>query len=80
MDEKTKREIEKIIGGIKCPKNFTCYRVGFETMCKAMDIGLEAYVECLEEAPDNCSFAFTFGTAYFCKCPLRVYICKKLKK
>ena len=78
-NEEFKKEIAEIIGDLKCPKDFKCYRSGFNNVCKATDIGRETYVECMEEHPD-CAFAITLGNTHFCKCPLRVYIAKKLKK
>ena len=80
MDEGYKKEIEKIIGGMKCPKDFKCCKPGFDVVCKAKDIGLETFLECLEEDPRSCQFSVPFGEGYFCQCPLRVYIAKKLKK
>lgn len=35
MDEESKKEIEQIIGEMKCPEDFKCYRSGFEHICKA---------------------------------------------
>jgi hypothetical protein len=81
-DEVTKVEIEEIISGLECPKDFVCCKSGFEVLCKARDIRLESYVVCLEEDGGNCKFSTHFGTRHdwFYKCPLRVYIAKKLKK
>ena len=75
-----KPQIEEIIGGMKCPRDFKCYESGFEDLCKAKDIGLESFSKCLEEDPLECTFAFSFGYSHFCKCPLRVYIAKTLQK
>ncbi|MFW9917682.1 MAG: hypothetical protein ACFFGZ_18925 [Candidatus Thorarchaeota archaeon] len=80
MDEKTKKELEEIIGKMQCPKDFKCYKSGLKVLCKAKDIGLETYLECMEVYPQKCPFSVAFGYSYFCKCPLRVYIAKKLKK
>jgi len=80
MQEDRKKEIEEIIGEMKCPKDFKCYKERFEDLCKAKDIGLRSFLECLEENPYECSFSVSFGRSYFCQCPLRVYIAKKLKK
>jgi hypothetical protein len=74
------KEIEKIIDNLQCPKNFKCSRLGLERLCKAKDMGLESHVLCLEEKPNQCKFASPFGGRYFCLCPLRIYIVKKLKK
>jgi len=76
-----KKEIERIIGQMQCSKDFECYTSGFETLCKAEDVGMESHLACLEERPFECKFSVGFlGDRYYCKCPLRVYIAKKLKK
>ena len=80
MNDKIRKEISEIIGGMKCPKGFECAESGFEHLCRAKDFGLEKYLECLEDTPSRCVFAFAFGKTHFCKCPLRVYISKNLKK
>ena len=64
---------------MECPKGFKCAKSGFDKLCRAKDIGLENYLECLEENPDDCPFALSFGYSYMCDCPLRVYLEKKLK-
>ena len=78
MKGKTRR-LEDIVGELKCPKNFRCYRSGFKTLCKAKDIGLERHLVCLEKNPKKCVFAFSFGGEYFCTCPVRIYIAKNIK-
>lgn len=77
MEDNDKEKIEKIISGFKCPKDFKCYRSGFDNLCKAKDIGL---ILCLEKDPQSCAFALSFRDEHFCKCPLRIYIIKTLKK
>jgi len=75
-----KKQVEEIIGHMECPKDFRCYKSGYENLCKARDIGIESFLECLEEDPEGCTFSFAFfGYSYFCQCPLRVYIAKELK-
>ena len=80
MKDDDRRRIEEIIGKVQCPKNFKCAESGFENLCKAKDFGIDNYLECLEESPRQCKFALPFGNGYFCQCPLRVYLSKKLKK
>lgn len=80
MEQDYKKEIEKVIGQMKCPKDFKCYKSGLQVVCKARDIGIESFLECLEEDCEWCKFSFHFGNRVFCRCPLRVYIAKKLKK
>jgi len=80
MDKKQKNEIEAILGEIECPKDFRCYTSGFEYLCKAQDVGTGSFLRCMEEDREGCKFLSTVGNAYFCDCPLRKHIIKKLKK
>lgn len=79
IEEDIRRNVEEIITGVKCPKDFICYYSGFHTLCNAKDIGIESFVECLEKKKE-CKFSFRFALCYLCRCPVRVYIAKKLKK
>ena len=80
MEKDHKREIEEIIGGMQCEKDFQCYKSGFENLCKAQDLGLETMLECLEKEAQDCKFSKPFGYSYLCKCPLRCYIATELSK
>ncbi|MFC1476579.1 hypothetical protein ACFL5S_01290, partial [Fibrobacterota bacterium] len=60
--------------------DFICYKSGLMELCKAEDIGLETFLVCLEENPSDCNFSMPFGDAYFCNCPSRIFIAKKIKK
>jgi hypothetical protein len=80
MKDGDRKKIEEIMAGMQCPKNFRCSEGGFEHLCKATDIGLDNYLNCLEKNPANCPFALSFALRPFCQCPLRVYLAKKLKK
>jgi hypothetical protein len=77
MEQAHEQEIEEIIGQTACPKDFACHRSAFQVLCKAKDVGIESFLECLEEKPFACKFAVPFGSLYYCRCPLRVYISKK---
>jgi hypothetical protein len=37
LSDDINKEIEKIIDGLKCPKDFICYTSGFENLCRAQD-------------------------------------------
>ena len=80
MDEDQRNEIEEIINQFQCPRDFRCCKSQFKLLCKAKDIGLETYLKCLEEDPQSCPASVPFPDGYFCDCPLRVNIAKKLKK
>jgi hypothetical protein len=73
-----RKDIEEIIGGMVCPKQFRCASSGFERVCKAEDIGLEAHLRCREPSGSRCCFAFSYEGARYCECPLRVYLSKTL--
>jgi hypothetical protein len=79
MKNNHRHKIEEIIGEIKCPYAFRCCKSEFQDVCNARDIGIESFLECLDKEKD-CKFAFSFGQGHLCKCPLRVYIAKELKK
>ena len=56
-----KRQIEQIIAGMDCAKDFECYKSGFTNLCPIKDIGMETFVECLEKRPEGCEFSFSYG-------------------
>jgi hypothetical protein len=80
MEKISKSEIDKLIAGLHCEKNFVCYTSGMRKLCKARDIGVESFLECLEKKPKSCKFSVSFGLMHLCQCPLRIYLHKKLKK
>jgi hypothetical protein len=80
LDKKQRQQLEEIVNGIKCPKNFRCYKSGLEYLCKAEDIGQESFLACKEKDGATCKFAVPLGKAYFCQCPIRIYIAKNLGK
>lgn len=80
IEETVEDAIKDIMGQMDCPKDFECVRSKFENLCQAKDFGLKNYIECLEADPQRCDLALSFGETYFCRCPMRVYISKTLKK
>jgi hypothetical protein len=80
MTEEIRKKIEELMAGMQCPADFECAASGFEHLCKARDFGLDSFLECLEDSPSKCAFALSFGSTYFCQCPLRVYLSKALGK
>ena len=79
MNSTQRRAIEEFIQQRK-PGDFECYNLEVGPICKAKDIGIEHYVECLEENPEKCNFSFPFGHWHICRCSLRIYVAKELKK
>jgi hypothetical protein len=75
-----KTQIEEIVSGMECPKDFKCYKSGFENLCKTKIFQDGGAIECLDESSWLCEFCFGFGMGYFCQCPLRKYIAKHFYK
>ena len=65
MEQDYDKEIKEIMGGMKCPYDFKCYKSGFDNLCKAKDIGIESFLECLEENPQECHFSLSFGYTFY---------------
>jgi hypothetical protein len=80
IQQNIQKDIEEIIDGLKCPKDFSCYTSKFENICRAEDVGLESFIACLSSDAIECKFSIQFGGLIFCQCPLRIYIAKNLHK
>jgi hypothetical protein len=80
MKEEVTARIQSLIDSMSCPKDFKCAEGGFETLCKAKDVGLKRHLVCLDDDPEACLFAMPMDDTYFCQCPLRVYIAKNLSR
>lgn len=80
MENMHREKIEAILGQMQCPQGFRCADTDFKKVCRARDIGSDTFLECLEESALDCVFAISFSDAFYCNCPLRVYIAKRLNK
>ncbi len=80
-----KKEIEDIIKnmqdqGIKCLKDFNCYKSSFEELCSIKGIGSFGNIECYSEDARCCKLSFSAFGKNFCECPLRRYIAKNFHR
>ncbi len=80
METTHKKEIEKIIDQMECPKEFLCYESGYDRLCKARRMEDDPCLDCLEEVPLLCTISYQFGGTPFDECPVRVYVAKEMKK
>ena len=78
LSHETILEVEQLIGTFKCPSDYSCYKSQFEELCDAVIFGNGEMIECVDKNASNCHFSSPFGEGYFCNCPLRVYVAKKL--
>jgi hypothetical protein len=81
MEQDHKINIEEIMGQIKCRKDLQCCMSGLEDLCKArnIEVGENSLLICLQKNPQKCKLV-SVDRGSLCKCPLRIYIAKKLKK
>ena len=69
-----KETAEKFLSGLRCPNGFRCTDSRLEQLCRAKDIGLERFLECLE-TEERCTFSFTMGRSpLLCRCPVRMHL------
>ena len=80
MKQALEKEVQKIMVDVECPKDFICYKSGFETLGKVKDVGLKGHVQCLEEKSSDCPFSVSFLSPNFCRCPVRIHIAENLGK
>ncbi|MEE9402606.1 MAG: hypothetical protein V3V47_05335 [Desulfobacteria bacterium] len=80
MEQAFIRQIEEAMPGLKLLQDCKAYKPGFGFICKAKDVGLDSYVECLEKDSCRCPFSVSYAHAYYCICPARIYIAKELEK
>jgi uncharacterized protein (UPF0335 family) len=73
-------EVTEIIGGLRCPKNYHCYKTQYKELCKAEFIENLKIMNCLEEDSQGCIFSLLYKDAYYCQCPLRNYIAEKIEQ
>lgn len=80
MEDNHLKKIAEIKAGMQCSKGFVCENSGFEQLCKAVDLGIESFLDCRDENRVGCPFVIAFGNGFLCECPLRLYIGKNLKR
>jgi hypothetical protein len=80
ISEEQKKQIEEIISKKECPKDFQCYKSGFDNLCRAKIFMDGNLVECFDKDASSCKFSHHFGLGYFCKCSLRRYIAQNFNR
>lgn len=80
MKKEILQQINEIKKRMQCSKGFKCAESGYEELCQAKDIGLKRHLLCQEYSPSLCDFSLLFDRKYYCACPLRVYLAKRLRK
>ena len=78
LSQKHRKQIDEIMQRMECPKDFDCYRSGFENICQVKTVVPGKPTECLDRSRKSCVFRLSFGSGIFCQCPLRNYATKNL--
>jgi hypothetical protein len=78
MEQAYIQQIEEAMPGLKLLGHCKFYKPGFGFICKAKDIGLDSYVECLEKDSYRCPFSVSYAYSCYCSCPARVCTTKEL--
>ena len=78
MEEKYEKEIKEIMAGIECPRDFACYKSGLNPRCTVKDVKLKNYLEIEGEYNASCKYLVVSNGVPYCRCPLCVYLTKKL--
>ncbi|UCD87471.1 MAG: hypothetical protein JSV01_06890 [Desulfobacterales bacterium] len=69
-------ETEETMPAVKLLTECKRFKPGVGFTCKAKDIGLDAFVQCLEEDSFRCPFSVRYSHSYFCRSAARVYAAK----
>jgi hypothetical protein len=77
MKTELRQTIEELLKD--CPSGCKCHQNDIENLCKARDLGMKSFIECLEENPFDCNSAISYGHSWYCSCPPRIRIAKELR-
>lgn len=78
MAQQYATEVDRIRSHTRCPRHFRCCESGFTEMGRVEAIAGGKLLECREPDAAACRQALSYGGAYFCKCPLRMYVSRVL--
>ena len=81
-------DVQKIMAEIDCPKDFPCYRSGFEDLTPVKAFSGTDVIACLNQTKSHCPKSFEFGSItmlhecplMLCECPLRKYVSLNLAR
>jgi hypothetical protein len=71
-----KFNIGDALDGLKLLEECKRYEPGIGFSCKARDVGLDSFAECLEKDSYRCHFSVPYARTHYCIFPARVYIAK----
>lgn len=78
MGQPQDERMETLIRDTGCDRDIRALLSRPDDHCRAVDVGFDAFLECHHEQPQLCRFARSFGHAFFCRCPLSLYIRREI--
>ena len=78
MEENYEREIKEIMARMECPWDFACCKSNLKPRCEVKDVGLKHHLEIEGEGDYSCKFLVVSNGVHYCKCPLCIYLTKRL--
>lgn len=72
------QRLERAMSGPRLLEDCRYFKPGVGFKCKARDVGLDSYVECLEIDSYTCPFSLSYTYTFYCLCRARVLITKAL--
>ncbi len=75
MEKELRQKVEKILGPIYCPEEYSCVEPGIEQYGKD---GQDRFVLCLRTVPADCALAVPRNYVHECRCVLRETLLEKL--
>jgi hypothetical protein len=71
------KQIKKLMEMIDCPFDFRCKKSEFCDLKKRVrNNELPDFLECIEGEQLSCIFQISYGSGYYCSCPVAVYAVK----
>jgi excisionase family DNA binding protein len=78
MEKNYEKEIKEIMAGMECPRDFACCKLDLKPSCEIKDVGLENHLEITGACNHFCKYLVVNRGLGYCRCPLCVYLTKKL--
>jgi polyhydroxyalkanoate synthesis regulator phasin len=78
MGEDWEKEIKEIMAGMECPRDFACCALDRKPSCEVKDVELENHLEITGVCNHFCKYLVVSRGVGYCKCPLCVYLTKKI--
>ena len=78
MGENYEKEIQEIMAKMECPRDFACCKLDHQPRCEVKDVELNNHLQIEGDYDFFCKYLVVSNGVRYCKCPLCVYLTKKL--